>query len=366
MIWESREWVGTGGLVIGLLLGATIHRSNFCMMGAVADYAISGETRRLRAWMLAIAVAVVASQAAHLGGLIDLSDTVYRSTSLPWLSLLLGGVLFGFGMVIACGCASRSLVALGSGDLRALVALLCMAVAGYATMRGLLAYPRIWLADTTTIDLARLGLRGQGLPEIAARGTAPGGLLTLLASLLVAVPLTVYALGDRALLRHDRRLLAGSVVIGCCIAAGWLVTGLLGADDFAPQPLASLRFVAPVAESLQYLMTHTGSSADFGIASVGGVVLGAFASSRLDGSFRLQAFEDIHDLGRYLVGGALMGVGGVFAMGCTVGQGLTGVATLSVGSLLALVAIMAGGLIGTRYLEQGTLAGVMRTALGRP
>ena len=164
---------------------------------------------------------------------------------------------------------------------------------------------------------------------------------------------------------RDRGYVVASVVVGLCVAAGWWVTGVLAVDEFSAEPPVSLRFVAPVAESLVYLMTWTGSHADFGIASVGGVLLGAFASAALRGGLQLRAFEDRYDLVRYLTGGALMGVGGVLAMGCTVGQGLTGVATLSLGSFLALAGIIGGGILGVRYLEQGTLLGAMRATLGR-
>ena len=361
---EPRTLTVVGGLAVGALLGATVQRSGYCMMGAVADYAISGALGRMRAWMLTIAVAILACQGLHLAGAVDLSQTFYRAATLPWISQPLGGALFGFGMVIACGCASRSLVNCATGDLRALVSLLVMGFTGYATMRGLLAYPRLWLSDATAVDVGRLGLSGQGLPEIAAGGGPAGALPTLLVALLVVAALLTFVLADRDFLR-ERGHLAAATIIGCCIAAGWWVTGVLGHDEFEPSEPESLRFVAPVAQSLQYLMTWTGSRADFGVATVGGVLLGAFASAWLRGELALRAFEDRYDLGRYLAGGALMGVGGVLAMGCTVGQGLTGVATLSLGSFLALAGIIGGGFLGVRYLEQGSLLGAMRATLGR-
>lgn len=364
MEFDSNNLVVAGGLVVGAVLGATIQRSNYCLMGAVADYAISGRLLRMRAWMLTIAVAVLACQGLHLAGVVDLSASFYRGPVLAWLALPLGGLLFGFGMVIACGCSSRSLVNFACGDLRALIALLFMGVFGYATMRGLLAYPRLWLEQAATLDTTRIGLAGQGLPEVLAGTESAGAAATLGASLLVAAPLLWFALADAAF-RRERALLSGSLIIGLTVAAGWLVTGVLGADDFEPAPLVSLRFVAPVGETLQYLMVFTGSRADFGIATVAGVIAGAGLMALARGEFAWRAFEDLHDLRRYTLGGALMGVGGVLSLGCTVGQGLSGVSTLSLGSFVALAGIITGGIVGVRYLEQGSLLGAVRATFGR-
>ncbi len=354
-----------GGLIIGLVLGATIQRSNFCMMGAVADFAVSGDLRRLRAWMLTIALAIVLTQALSAASGLDLEQVFYLGPRLPLASLVVGGLLFGFGMVIACGCASRNLVNLGMGDLRALIALIIMGIFAYATMRGLLAYPRLWLVGAGSIDVPSLfGAGGQGLHQLLARDAAPGTGTTSIAVAIMSVPLAFFGLRPGRF-RIERRLLVAAVIISVCIAAGWYVNGVLAIDDFDPVPLLSLRFVAPVGESLLYVMTFSGASANFGIASVGGVLLGAFAAAITRGQFRWQAFEDIHDLSRYAIGGALMGVGGVLSLGCTVGQGLSGVSTLSLGSFIALASIITGGILGVRYLERGSVLGALLAVTGR-
>ena len=179
-------------------------------------------------------------------------------------------------------------------------------------------------------------------------------LSTALAALLVSGSLAVFALAS-ADFRRQRQLLYASPGLGVLIALGWLVTGVFGADVFEPQPLLSFRFVAPIGDSLQYLMVFTGTRASFGVATVGGVVLGAFCSALVSGNFRLRAFEDLHDMRRYLLGGALMGIGGVLALGCTVGQGMSGISTLALGSFIATAAIIVGGIFGVRYLEHGSL-----------
>lgn len=165
--------------------------------------------------------------------------------------------------------------------------------------------------------------------------------------------------------RRQPLLIGAGIVIGLTVVGGWAATGILGADDFEPAPLVSMTFVAPVGNALQYLMTFTGATLDFGISTVGGVIVGAFLMSRLDGSFRLESFANAKDVLSHVTGGVLMGIGGVTALGCTVGQGLTGVATLALGSFVALTGIVIGGILGVRYLEEGNLPGAVRAMFVR-
>ncbi len=159
--------------------------------------------------------------------------------------------------------------------------------------------------------------------------------------------------------------IVAGLVIGLCCIGGWVVTGVLAADDFNPTPLASITFVSPVGESLQYLMTFTGATINFGIALVGGVVLGSFLMAIGSGEFRVESFVDHKDFLRHLGGAALMGAGGVMALGCTIGQGIAGMSTLALGSLIAWLSILAGGYLGVKYLEEGTLGGAIRSVFVR-
>jgi uncharacterized membrane protein YedE/YeeE len=354
-----------GGLLIGGMFGAIVQRTNYCIMGAVADYAISGNLLRMRAWMLSIGTAIACSQAVHLLGWVDLSSSFYRASTIPWIGLLSGGLLFGFGMVIACGCTSRSLVNFASGDLRALIALIIMAIFAYMTLNGLLAFPRVWLTSATQIDLSNYDIPGQGITTLVrlAVGIDAAWVETVVV-IIICTFLFWFTLKDKDL-RSEPRYLFAAAVLGLLIAAGWLTTGVLGHDEFEPVPLTSLRFVAPTGNTLQYLMTFTGAQITFGVATVIGVILGGFSSALSQGQFKYLAFEDLHDLRRYMLGGAMMGVGGVLALGCTVGQGLSGLSTLSLGSFLATGSIISGGILGVRYLESGSLAGALREIFNR-
>ena len=158
--------VGLGGFVIGLVFGAVVQRTNFCTMGGISDLVLMGDGRRFRAWLLAIAVAIIGTQALYFGGVIDINKSIYLSANLGWLGAIIGGAMFGFGMTQTGGCASRTLVRLGSGNLKSLIVMLVLGIFAYMTLRGLLALPRLQI-ETTNIDLTTRGLDNQNLGEMA-------------------------------------------------------------------------------------------------------------------------------------------------------------------------------------------------------
>lgn len=285
--------------------------------------------------------------------------------SLGWLGAAIGGLLFGFGMVLAGGCGSRTLVRLGAGNLKSLLVVLMIGIAGYATLRGLIGPARLWLESWSNVDLQARGFSGQSLPDLLGTGFGidPAPLRWALALILPAI-LLVWVFKDSRF-RRQPALIAAGIIIGLVVIGGWVATGIIGYDEFEPAPLASVTFVAPIGYALQYVMTFTGATLDFGISSVGGMILGGFLMAKLDGSFRVETFASAGDVVSHLTGGVLMGVGGVTALGCTIGQGLTGVSTLALGSFVALGGIVIGGILGIRYLEEGSLPGAVRAFLAR-
>ena len=339
------------GMVIGFGFGFVIERTNFCTMGAISDAATFGDFRRFRAWMLAMAVAIVGAQALQGAELIDLGQSIYLTANFGWLGAIVGGLLFGFGMTIAGGCGTRNLVRFGAGDLRSLVVVLVLGIFAYMTLRGLTGPVRVGLEGATNVDLAAAGVDSQGIGALL--GSVFGSSVETM-NLIVAAILVLGLLGwcfMESAFRASPRNIVGGLGVGLAIVAGWYATGVLGFDDFEPAPLTSLTYVAPTGNALVYLMTFTGATINFGIASVGGVVLGAFVSAVLRRNFHLATFADVQDMLRNITGGALMGFGGVMALGCTIGQGLTGISTLALGSVIAILAIVAGGIAGLKYIE---------------
>lgn len=345
-ILSTKAIVAIGGALVGLFFGFVVERTNFCTMGAISDATAFGDFKRVRAWALAVAVAIVGTQALHLAGLVDLQKSIYLGSSIGWLGGIIGGLLFGFGMTLAGGCASRNLVRFGAGDLRALVVLIVLGIFAYMTLRGLTAPPRVALENATNIAVT-----AQGIPDLLAKGFgASATTVRGVVSVIVVLALLAYCFKDADFRGSPLHIFSG-VGVGIAVIAGWYATGVLGADEFEPTRPASLTYTAPVGNALVYLMTFTGSTIDFGIASVGGAIVGAYLSAILRKSFSVLAFADRGDLLRSLTGAAMMGVGGVMALGCTIGQGLTGISTLSLGSLISLIALVVGGIAGIKYLE---------------
>jgi hypothetical protein len=353
------------GLLAGVVFGATAQRTGFCTMGAISDVVNLQDYRRLRAWLLAIAVAIAGSQALHLSGAVDLGKSIYLTANLGWLGAIIGGLMFGFGMTLTGGCGNKTLVRLGAGNLKSLVVALVLGVFAYMTLRGLIGVARINFIESTNADLTSVGVATQGIPDLLAAGTglSLAGLRWVVAAAVV-LGLLWYCFKD-AEFRASTQNIAGGLIIGTLIPLGWIITGIVGADDFDPVPLASFTFVAPIGEGLMYLMAFTGATINFGIAAVAGVVLGSFLVAVATRTFRIESFADRGDMLRHLAGGALMGTGGVLALGCTIGQGITGLSTLAFGSVIAVLAIVAGSVYGFKYLEEGSLGGAFRAILAR-
>ncbi|WP_035673247.1 YeeE/YedE family protein [Bradyrhizobium liaoningense] len=339
---ESAQFVILAGLVIGLVYGAVGLLSGFCLMSSMRGFLAEGDGRLVRSYALAIAVAIAASQFLAGNGMVDLGRSIYLQQSFSVPVLFLGGLLFGYGMVLSNGCGSRALVLLGRGNLRSFVVVIVLAIAAQMTLKGLIAPARIALvqASQTTVS-------ANSLPSVLAMLGLTESLSRALAAAATVVALMLFAFAHPAFRRSPGQIAAG-VVVGLLVAGCWYVTGCLGADDFNPVPVTSLTFIAPIADSLQYAMLSTGLTLNFGIATVAGVFAGSLVTALATGRFKLEGYSSPRHMLRSGSGAALMGIGGVMALGCSIGQGLTGVSTLALGSFVALAGILLGTTAGLR------------------
>ena len=344
-----------GGLLLGIIFGAVANKTNFCTMGAISDVVNMEHWGRMRMWLLAMTVALVGTSLLHYLDWVDLGKTIYLRPSLPWLSLLLGGTLFGIGMTLAGGCVNKNLVRVGGGNLRSLVVLIIVAISAYMTLKGLFGQWRATFLDPVRLDLSTLGLPSQALPAVVSKLTGLSAKTALLASAgVLALGLLLFIFKDRRF-RSNLTQVLGALVLGLLVVAGWYLTGHIGYGEnpdtletvyFATntRTLESLSFVAPTAYSLELLMLWTDQSlkVTFGIATAVGVALGSWLYALTSSNFRWknEGFSSFDDLRVQLLGAVLMGFGGVTALGCTIGQGLSGVSTLALGSFLALIGII--------------------------
>ena len=351
--------IATAGFFAAAVFGAIVNRTNFCAMGGISDMILMGDSRRFRAWLLAMAVAIAGTQAMHGLGIIDINTSIYLSPNLGWLGAIAGGLMFGFGMTMAGGCAIKNLVRIGGGNLKSVMVIIIMGIFAYTTLRGLIGLGRVSMEAATNIDLSQANLESQGIPDMiaVALGMEVGTVRGVLAVILVG-GLLFFCFKDSAFRASVRDIFAG-VSIGALILVAWWITGVLGQDDFDPVQLTSFSFVSPTGDSLQYLMTFSGATINFGVSAVGGVIAGSFVAAMAGRAFNLESFTSSDDMLRNMTGAALMGTGGVMALGCTIGQGLTGLSTLALGSLIALVSIILGCVLGMKYLEEGSLGGAI-------
>ncbi|HMM74359.1 MAG TPA: YeeE/YedE thiosulfate transporter family protein [Gammaproteobacteria bacterium] len=333
-----------GAFLVAVALGALLAETRYCSLGAVSDWVLLGDTRRFRMWGIAVGVALAGSGGLELLDGLDPSATLvpYASPHFAWLRYVLGGLLFGFGMQLASGCASRLLLRIGGGSLKALTATAVAAVCAAWLIDGG-AYRRVLAPplELGAVDFAAPPRLGTWLATAVAPALAPGQV-----ALLLGIALVVCA--GRARLR--RREWAGGVGLGLAVVAGWWLSG--GApgrtwqEDMAflhaiPRGVGtqSYAFVAPLADALALLR---GRAPTFALCGGLGLVLGSLLWHWRRGRLRIERHRDARDLARSLLGGALLGVGGVLAMGCTIGQGVTGLSTLAPGSLLATAATLTG------------------------
>ena len=324
---QASVWFALGlGLLFGLLAAVT----KFCFRRALV-----GEDRREArgVWAMALAVAILGTQAAVWFGLVDFSDHRYLTGEIPILAVAAGGLLFGIGMVLTRGCVSRLVVLTGSGNLRALLVIAVFAIVAHATLKGVLAPLRTALGSVTW-----------SVGDYGALSALPGG------GPVWAVILAVLAFGVVLGSGNPWHRLALAALLGLLVPLGWLGTGFVLYDEFDPIPLESLSFIAPMTEGLFWTIASTAVPAGFGTGLIGGALLGGFAGALARRDFRWQSFESPAQTGRYILGGVLMGFGGVLAGGCTIGAGLAGVPTLGLSALLALIFIGLGGLAADRFL----------------
>ncbi len=368
-------WLAFG---IAVVMGAVVSKTNFCTMGAVSDLVNMGDKGRLRAWLLAMAVAVLGVTILEYINVfsVDVTRPPYRGSNFAWLEYVIGGILFGIGMTLGSGCGNKTLVRMGGGNIKSVFVFIIISILAYFminpfpgtddTIYSVIFYP--W-TNPTTVSLA-------GSQDIGAMIAGDGNKATmrLVAGLVVAFLLLFYVLKSEDFRRNfDNKL--GGLVIGLCVIGAWYASGGLAtisaegetntwvsyaSNDVwsmmpesetgaAPSGVASqsYTFINPIGEMTGFFVANNvegmrGNTITFGMMAVFGIIAGSFLWSLLSKSFRIEWFVNAKDFITHLIGAVLMGIGGVLALGCTIGQAVTGISTLATGSFLAFASIVFG------------------------
>ena len=310
------------------------------MTAALANIVLIRDFRHIHAYIAALFVAVIGTQLLEGFDWVSVADSSYRSGNLNWAGALFGGLIFGIGAVFAGGCVGRILVRTGEGNLSALLALSTLALGSVVAYIGILEPVRVWLAGATELSLAK------GDSSLAAILGLPQWLLAISFVGLLFTFLLV------SIKRHSTSsvFIVSGVFIGALVVLGWWVTGFLAYDEFSTSKPVSLSFSGPVARTAIFLAENKTNGSYFSIALTLSVLIGAFISAILSGTFKFTS-PDSAGIGRTLLGGFLMGTGALFAGGCNIGQGLSGMSTLSTQSMIALTAIAGGMYLGVKWLQ---------------
>ncbi len=330
------EIVNIYALLIGLTYGAVAQKKQFCFSGSIKDWVLDKSTRRLASLLMSMISAIIISQTLAALYPIDYKATIYLQSNVNYISIILGGVLFGIGMMWADGCSSRHLVKFAQGDLHSLVTIITISIFAFITSKGLFS----GLFSTIEKNTLLLTLTSW-IPNISLP------MLFILTVLIIAL----YKVMPR--LNAIWKLWDG-LAVGLLVGAAWFTTGVIGRSDFDAVTLEGLSFIYPSAKSLEYLMYYSGSVLSFGVTIVFGIIIGALLTSLTNKKYRFGCAmpEQSNKLANSLLGGALMGVGGILSLGCTIGQGLTGLSTLALASVVAVTSISLSAYITARWMAK--------------
>ena len=344
--------------ILGFILGFVVNKTNFCTMGAVSDLVNIGDTSRLKAWFLAIAIAILGVTILEFVGAVSVNDSriPYRNSVLFWPRYIVGGIMFGIGMTLSSGCGNKILIRIGGGNLKSIFVLLVAGLMALLMTRtdfyGLLFHS--WMSPLSP-DLAKLGINDQSIQTIISSifRLDPGNIFsTLFIPLITIFFLFKFIFSSNKKLSADN--ITSGIVVGLVVVFAWLLTGgQLGQawienNDFLDTPypavgVQSFTFINPMGETLLYTTSGLNSFfLTFGVAALLSTIFGSFVYALISKNLRLEWFANKHDFIRHLIGGILIGIGGVLSLGCTIGQGVTGVSTLALGSIITLISIIFG------------------------
>ena len=319
-----------GGAIIGALFGAAAQQSRFCLRAAAIEFSRGSLGPKIAIWFLVFTTAIAGTLLIEADGLFSRMETRQLASPQSLSGAILGGLMFGVGMVLARGCSSRLLVLSATGNLRALLSGLVFAVVAQASLHGFLSPARDALASqVTTITIGTndlITLSGAG--NVAIQVTA--------------VLLFLGAIGFALWRSVGMWKLVTAIIVGSCIPLAWWFTHAMSGISFEPVQLEALSFTGPSADTLMLFLSPPGSMIGFDVGLVPGVFVGAFLAAWLTGELELQGFQGGDAMRRYLFGAALMGFGGMLAGGCAVGAGVTGASVFAITAWATLFSIWIG------------------------
>lgn len=339
--WGDGAVLAMAGLGIGLAFGALAQRSKFCFRAAAIETARGEAGSRLAIWLLAFAAAITLTQGLIVSGMLDVKEARQLAGQGSVSGAIIGGLMFGVGMIMARGCASRLLVLAATGNLRALVNGLVLTLVAQASLRGALSPAREAIGGWWTIESGT-----RSVLDALGFGNGIG----------LAFGVVLLATGIWVALRNSVGIWssAGAVGVGAMIAVSWLVTYVISQVSFDPVTVKSISFTGPSADTLMGLINSPSIPLGFDVGLVPGVFLGSLIAAVLSRSFHIEGFHGGTCMIRYIAGAALMGFGSMLAGGCAVGAAVTGSTVFALTGFLALVSMWSGAAVTDWLLDRTT------------
>ncbi len=369
---DAHVYLLWAAFILAFILGAVVNKTNFCTMGAVSDMVNMGDYSRFRAWLLAIAVAMLGVILFESAGLmsVDAAFPPYRDSRIIWLENILGGLMFGIGMTLASGCGNKTLIRIGGGNLKSVLVFIVIGICAYyminpfpgsdQTLYSVLFYD--W------VNPAAISLSGPS--DLGSLLSAESAVtFRLVIGLAIVALLLVYIFKSTEFRAGFDNILAG-IVVGLVILGAWYISDNISIDAYGEaydlsgyyqewEMLAdseegkpssgrtlstqSYTFINPIGQTYGYTLSgFDNRQLSFGLMAVAGVILGSLFWSLVSKGFRIEWFVNLQDFGMHFIGAILMGIGGTMALGCTIGQAITGISTLALGSFLTFFAILLG------------------------
>jgi len=337
---ETNNWLIYGGVIIGIIFGVLMQRFRFCMVAATANWILIKDLRQVSTFVAVLLVAIAGTQYLEISGWVDISHAAYRNAQLDWWGVILGGLLFGIGATLAGGCATRTVVRFAEGSIHSLIVVCSFMFFAAITQFGWLETARLDMTHATSINLK-----------------TDAGLASML-SISPTVVAAIVVLGLLAILVHSIRkqaihwswIIAGAV-IGGLVVFSWIVTGDLAQDEFDPRNPSAMTVSGPMARFGYLILYQKVPAISFAITFVLTMTVTAFVTALITREFKFTPVPK--GMAKFAVlGGAMMGIGGILAYGCNVGQGLSGMSTLSLESILATVSMFTGAAITVKWWER--------------
>jgi uncharacterized membrane protein YedE/YeeE len=345
------EWLietyGTGtiivalGLLVGIVFGAAAQYSKFCLRAATIELATVTPGPRLAVWLVAFSSAVAAVQLSILLGWLSVVDARQLASVGSMSGAIIGGLMFGVGMILARGCASRLLVLSATGNLRALITGLVLTIVAQASLTGVLSPVREALAGLWQVS------GGTGRDLLALLGLSTGFAAT------VATVVLLVSVGFALRAGVSKGATLAAVLVGLAVAGGWVGTYAISRNSFDVVAITSVTFTGPSTDTLMGFVSVSQMPLSFGIGLVPGVFVGSAAMAIFTGTWHIQRFGPDAPMESYLVGAVLMGFGSMLAGGCAVGAGMSGGAIFATTAWVAVFCMWIGAMV-THHLTRAT------------